>query len=158
MDDYKLVEDFVSNIIDSDLKIIFDKSTLKVKIVDKEENELDLDSLEFIFGELGDYVSRKKEEYYGEERTQPLDDLAKKRLDLEDYTLIHDFVYGNSRDIFEIYYDKKGIFTMNSYTVDLENNLKYNNVGFKAFLNVVEVEKLLKPLQNYVCRYKKIKF
>lgn len=47
---------------------------------------------------------------------------------------------------------------MNSYTVDLENNLKYNNVGFKAILNVVEVEKLLKPLQNYVYRYKKIKF
>lgn len=156
MDDYKVFNDFISNMMESDWKIVFDRRESKVEVVNDKGQEIDLDSLEFILGELGDYAERKREELYGEERKEPIDEFNIKRLKLQHYTVVNDTIYGNCRDIFEAYYDQAGTFTINRYTVNLESNVKYSGSEFTACLNEAEAEKLLHPLQAYVSHHKKV--
>jgi hypothetical protein len=109
MDDIQDYQKFISRISESNWKIVYDKYELKAKVINEKDEEMDLDSLEFILGELGDLIEKKKEEVFGETFKQPLDELNRRKMGIKGYTLIDDFVQGGSREVFETFYDKSGL-------------------------------------------------
>jgi hypothetical protein len=150
--DYKK---FISRISESNWKIVYDKYKLDAKVINEKDEEMDLDALEFILGELGDLVEKKREEVYGEPFKQPIDELNQKKMGIKNYTVIDDSVQEGSREVFETFYNKSGAFVMNRYAVDLEKNIKYGNSGFSVCLNVEEATKLIKPLDAYIAQFSK---
>ncbi|MFC3882029.1 hypothetical protein ACFOU2_00200 [Bacillus songklensis] len=155
MDKHELFKDVIAKFNNCNWKIVFDATQWQAKIVNDKGEEIDLKSLNFILAKLGDYAQRMNEEHYGEKRKEPLDEFTKRRLGLKDYTLLWDEVLVNTRYVFEAYHDSNGIFTIDNYSISLENNLKYYDSGFKAHLTEFDVEKLLEPLQNFVSLHSK---
>ncbi|WP_064199056.1 hypothetical protein [Brevibacillus brevis] len=154
MNKQQLFKAVIEQLQSSEWRVVFDPSSWEAKIVNLEGNELDLKTLGFILEELKDYFKRREENELREHRKTPLDEFTKKRLGVRDYVLLKDELRGNLRNIFEAYHDNNGIFTMDNYTVFLENNLKYYDSGFTAHLTPFDAEKIINSLQNFVDLHK----
>jgi hypothetical protein len=102
---------------------------------------------------LEDYFKRRKEKALGEERKIALDDFTKKRLGLEDYTLVRNVTTTVSREVLEVYHDPNRLLNIENFQVSLRNNLKYSDASL--YLNVSEVEKILLTLHEFVKKNKK---
>lgn len=150
MDRIQAFKQQIEQLQSSEWRIVFDAESWEAKVINEEGTELDLKTLGFIFSELEVYLNRRVEKEIREQRKIPLDEFTQKRLGIMDYVLLKDEVRGNVREIFEAYHDKNGIYTLDNYTVSLENNLKYYDSGFAAYLNSYDVEKIFSSLQNFV--------
>ncbi|KHD84266.1 hypothetical protein G4D61_09950 [Bacillus ginsengihumi] len=148
------IKEILANLTDQQWRIVFNKEDLQMKIINDRAEEMDIESLEIVLGELGDYVQRLKSKD-GLPLKAPIDEFNQRRLGINGYTLINDQQYGDYRDIFEVFYDQANIFRMNRYTIDQEKNLIFSDISFNAYINAEEAETLLPLITQYLNNIKK---
>ncbi|AQQ53259.1 hypothetical protein [Planococcus lenghuensis] len=133
--------------------IRYDGNSETIKLINEQGEEMDLKTMTFLLDELQNEIYDQNTSKYGRPRTEPLDELARKRRGIQDYRLITDRVGIDSREIFEVYSDPNGIFTLNSYRM-YKGRKRYDD-GFLAYLTELEVQEVLGPLKEFADRHRK---
>ncbi|EAR66248.1 hypothetical protein B14911_10952 [Bacillus sp. NRRL B-14911] len=126
------------------MTIHFENDT--AKLIDPSGKEIPLDEFSDLVEKFKNYLYDRRQEKYGNNRLEPLDEFTKKRLNIEHYILLEDNQRGELRDIYEAYIER--FLILDNYTI--YKGRRVSESGFYTIMDIKDAKKILPLIEKFI--------